>query len=65
VGLVGASGCGKSTLCRALIGLAPVRGGAVRLQGVDLLDLGGRPLRRARRRYSRWSFKTPWPASTR
>ena len=50
VGLVGASGCGKSTLCRALIGLAPVRGGAVRLQGVDLLSLGGRPLRRARRR---------------
>jgi peptide/nickel transport system ATP-binding protein len=50
VGLVGASGCGKSTLCRALIGLAPVRGGAVRLLGVDLLSLGGRPLRRARRR---------------
>lgn len=50
VGLVGASGCGKSTLCRALIGLAPVRGGAVRLQGVDLLSLRGKPLRRARRR---------------
>jgi peptide/nickel transport system ATP-binding protein len=50
IGLVGASGCGKSTLCRALIGLAPVRGGAVRLQGVDLLGLRGRPLRRARRR---------------
>ncbi len=50
IGLVGASGCGKSTLCRALIGLAPVRGGAVRLQGVDLLGLRGRSLRRARRR---------------
>ena len=50
IGLVGASGCGKSTLCRALIGLAPVRGGAVRLQGVDLLSLRGQPLRRARRR---------------
>ena len=50
IGLVGASGCGKSTLCRALIGLTPVRGGAVRLQGVDLLGLRGRPLRRARRR---------------
>ena len=50
IGLVGASGCGKSTLCRALIGLAPVRGGAVRLEGVDLLSLHGRPLRRARRR---------------
>ncbi|MEY3463714.1 MAG: hypothetical protein RLZZ468_1492 [Cyanobacteriota bacterium] len=49
IGLVGASGCGKSTLCRALMGLAPVRGGAVRLEGVDLQQLGGRSLRRARR----------------
>jgi peptide/nickel transport system ATP-binding protein len=50
IGVVGASGCGKSSLCRALMGLAPVRGGAVRLQGVDLRRLGGRSLRRARRR---------------
>ena len=50
VGVVGASGCGKSSLCRALMGLAPVRGGAVRLQGVDLRQLRGRSLRRARRR---------------
>ena len=50
IGVVGASGCGKSSLCRALMGLAPVRGGAVRLQGVDLRQLRGRPLRRARRR---------------
>ena len=50
VGVVGASGCGKSTLCRALMGLAPVRGGAVRLQGQDLRRLRGKPLRRARRR---------------
>ncbi|MFO7629785.1 MAG: ABC transporter ATP-binding protein [Prochlorococcaceae cyanobacterium] len=49
VGLVGSSGCGKSTLCRALIGLAPVRGGSVRLQGQDLLQLRGAVLRRARR----------------
>jgi len=47
---VGASGCGKSTLCRALMGLAPVRGGSVRLQGQDLRRLRGEPLRRARRR---------------
>jgi peptide/nickel transport system ATP-binding protein len=32
------------------MGLAPVRGGAVRLQGQDLRRLGGRELRRARRR---------------
>ncbi|WP_094511981.1 ABC transporter ATP-binding protein [Synechococcus sp. MW101C3] len=50
VGVVGASGCGKSTLCRALMGLAPVRGGAVRLQGRDLLQLRGPELRRQRRR---------------
>jgi peptide/nickel transport system ATP-binding protein len=50
VGVVGASGCGKSTLCRALMGLVPVRGGNVRLQGQDLRRLRGEPLRRARRR---------------
>jgi len=50
VGVVGASGCGKSTLCRALMGLMPVRGGSVRLQGQNLRQLRGEPLRRARRR---------------
>ncbi len=50
IGVVGASGCGKSSLCRALMGLAPVRGGAVRLQDQELRRLGGRELQRARRR---------------
>jgi peptide/nickel transport system ATP-binding protein len=50
LGVVGASGCGKSTLCRALMGLAPVRGGTVRLLGQDLRPLRGGPLRHARRR---------------
>jgi peptide/nickel transport system ATP-binding protein len=50
IGVVGASGCGKSSLCRALMGLAPVRGGTVRLQGQELRRLGGRELQRARRR---------------
>ncbi len=49
IGLVGASGCGKSTLCRALMGLAPVRGGSVTLEGIDLRRLRGGALRRARR----------------
>ena len=49
IGLVGASGCGKSTLCRALMGLAPVRGGRVRLEGRELLSLKGGELRQARR----------------
>ena len=50
LGVVGASGCGKSTLCRALMGLTPVRGGSVRLQGQNLLELRGRLRQRARRR---------------
>ncbi|MCP9849997.1 ABC transporter ATP-binding protein [Cyanobium sp. Morenito 9A2] len=50
LGVVGASGCGKSTLCRALMGLTPVRGGSVRLQGQELLALRGRQRQRARRR---------------
>jgi peptide/nickel transport system ATP-binding protein len=49
IGVVGASGCGKSSLCRALIGLAPLRGGVVRLEGQDLRRLRGGALRRARR----------------
>jgi peptide/nickel transport system ATP-binding protein len=50
IGLVGASGCGKSTLCRALMGLTPVRGGSVRLEGQDLRRLTGTVLRQERRR---------------
>ena len=49
IGLVGASGCGKSTLCRALMGLAPVRGGRVSLQGQELFGLAGRRRRQLRR----------------
>lgn len=36
VGLVGESGSGKSTLARASIGLAPISGGTVTLDGVDV-----------------------------
>ncbi len=39
VGLVGESGSGKSTLARAAIGLAPVTGGAITLDGVDVAKL--------------------------
>jgi peptide/nickel transport system ATP-binding protein len=50
LGIVGPSGCGKSTLCRALMGLNPVRGGEVMLQGRDLRRLRGEDLRQARQR---------------
>ena len=50
LGIVGPSGCGKSTLCRALMGLNPVRGGEVMLQGRELRRLQGQDLRQARQR---------------
>ncbi|MFV0292799.1 MAG: ABC transporter ATP-binding protein [Paracoccus sp. (in: a-proteobacteria)] len=37
VGLVGESGCGKSTLTRAILGLDPLQGGEIRLDGKSVL----------------------------
>ena len=42
VGLVGESGSGKSTLARAAVGLAPIAGGRVLLDGIDLSRRGHR-----------------------
>ncbi len=36
VGLVGESGCGKSTLARAILGLDPIQGGAIRMDGLHV-----------------------------
>src|SRR6185436_10641925 len=42
VGLVGESGSGKSTLARAAVGLNPVTGGRILLDGAPLRHRGGR-----------------------
>ena len=46
VGLVGESGSGKTTLGRAVLGLAPVTGGAILYKGHDISDIS-RSARRA------------------
>jgi peptide/nickel transport system ATP-binding protein len=46
VGLVGESGSGKSTLARAAVGLAPLAGGEIRLDGRPLPRTPGTPLGR-------------------
>jgi len=56
VGLVGASGCGKSTLARAILGLEPLQGGAIRLGGQPV----GPGMRPALRRRMQVVFQDPY-----
>lgn len=44
IGIIGESGSGKSTLGRTIVGLAPITGGRVRVNGVDVSSVraGGR-----------------------
>jgi oligopeptide/dipeptide ABC transporter ATP-binding protein len=49
VALVGESGCGKTTLIRSALGLEPLAGGSIELDG-SMIDGRQRTLRRARRR---------------
>lgn len=49
LGLVGESGCGKTTLGRALIGLEPIAGGTIELDGKPIDSLKGQAKRTARR----------------
>jgi peptide/nickel transport system ATP-binding protein len=50
LGLVGESGCGKTTTGRAILRLIEPAEGTIRFTGISLGDLGGRELRRHRRR---------------
>jgi peptide/nickel transport system ATP-binding protein len=58
VGLVGESGCGKSTLTRAILGLEPVQGGEIRLDGEPVFT-GDRP-NLATRRKMQVVFQDPY-----
>src|SRR5712671_3407033 len=50
LGLVGESGSGKSTVGRCVLRLIEPTSGSVRFEGVDLLGLSKRDLRRYRKR---------------
>ncbi|MGR3805969.1 ABC transporter ATP-binding protein [Marinibacterium profundimaris] len=58
LGLVGESGCGKSTLTRALLGLEPVQGGEILLDGQPLWADG--PANPAARRRMQVVFQDPY-----
>ncbi|MGY6704838.1 ABC transporter ATP-binding protein [Roseinatronobacter sp.] len=57
--IVGESGSGKSTVALALLALAPVVGGAVRLAGRDIAAMGRTELRRLRGREIAMIFQEP------
>lgn len=59
LGIVGESGCGKSTLARLLVRLADPDSGELWFNGVNLLTLSGRALRRQRRQIQ-IVFQDPW-----
>src|SRR5690606_25436804 len=58
LGLVGESGSGKSTIGRAIIGAAPVTGGSIHVDGVDMLS-AIRAVRRETRRRIGVVFQNP------
>ncbi|QMU69901.1 ABC transporter ATP-binding protein [Streptacidiphilus sp. P02-A3a] len=49
LGVIGETGSGKTTLARAVVGLAPVSGGRITVDGAEVTGLRGRALREFRR----------------
>ncbi len=58
LGLVGESGCGKSTLTRAILGLEPLQGGEIRIEGETVRP--GRKMTAALRRKVQVVFQDPY-----
>src|SRR5271156_6259088 len=58
LGVVGESGSGKTTLARAVVGLAPIAGGVVRVDGLRASGWGDGPWRFIRRRVG-FMFQDP------
>ncbi len=64
LGIVGESGCGKSVTALSIMGLVPqppgrIAGGAIRLEGVDLLELSGAQMRELRGNRISMIFQEP------
>ncbi|WP_176086890.1 oligopeptide/dipeptide ABC transporter ATP-binding protein [Martelella sp. HB161492] len=58
--LVGESGCGKSTIARMLVGLEPISGGDIALDGIDLSAKGARKAAWKRHRRIQMIFQDPY-----
>ena len=59
VGLVGESGCGKSSIAKALVRLENPCGGSIRINDIDIAQLKGKALRKARKDFQ-MVFQDPY-----
>src|SRR4051812_43310510 len=59
LGIVGESGSGKSSLARAIVGLAPITSGAIRIGGKDVSNSRG-AARSTTRRAAQMVFQDPY-----